>query len=170
MTRLYVLRHAKAAPAVPAMRDFDRPLEALGQIASNNLGVQMAHKGVALDTIICSPSLRTRQTLEGVALHFKKTVPTFFDPTLYTEEWDGYLEIINKAHSASTLMIVGHNPSCEDIAHQLVGSGEKRALRSLMDGFAPGTLAVIDFEVSFADVAPRMGYLESLWLDGCVKR
>jgi phosphohistidine phosphatase len=170
MTRLFVLRHAKAVSALPGMRDFDRPLEDIGRVAARALGAVLSEKGHIPEEIICSPSLRTRQTLEGVAEYFSKPVPTSFDEELFTEEWSGYLEFIQNTKSQSSLMIVGHNPSCEDIVHQLVGSGDKQALRRLLDGFAPGTLAVIDFQVPFGEIGPRSGYLESLLLDGCAKR
>ncbi len=170
MTRLYVLRHAKAASALPGMRDFDRPLEASGRLASGILAEKLAENGTQIDQIISSPSARTRETLDE-ATRFLKNKPTIkFEQEIYSGEWDSYLDFIRAAKGARSLMIVGHNPACEDIVHQLVGKGEKQALRTLLDGFSPGTLAVIDFDVSFAEVSPRMGYLESVLLDGCVKR
>ena len=170
MTRLYVLRHAKAASSLPGMRDFDRPLEPIGRTASYKLGEKLAETGFSLDQIICSPSLRTRQTLEDITPHFPKPVPTNFVQELYTEEWPRYLEIIRNTKCEGSLMIVGHNPACEDVVDQLVGGGEKPALRKLLDGFAPGTMAVIDFEVPMTEIGARMGYLKSLWLDGCARR
>jgi phosphohistidine phosphatase len=170
MTRLYILRHAKAATAIPGMRDFDRPLEAAGRIAAGALGRKLALSDVVINAVICSPSLRTRQTLEDVTQHLPEVPAPSFVQEVYTGEWNTYLDLIRGAPTEGSLMIVGHNPSCEDIVHQLVGSGEKQALRKLLDGFAPGTLAAVDFAVPFAQLGPRMGYLESLLLDGCTKR
>ncbi len=170
MTRLYVLRHAKAASALPGMSDFDRPLEAIGRAASGVLGEKLAAMRASFDNIICSPSLRTRQTLEDVARHLPAIPPVNFSRDVYSGEWNTYLDLVRATKGDGSLLIVGHNPSCEDIVHQLVANGEKSALRKLLDGFAPGTLAIIDFEVPLAEIGPRMGYLENLMLDGCAKR
>jgi phosphohistidine phosphatase len=170
MTRLYILRHAKAASSLPGMRDFDRPLDAVGQLAAGELGKKLAQLDITLDAIICSPSLRTRQTLDEIKPFLQKNPQIGFEQDIYSGELDSYLALIRATNARGSLMIVGHNPSCEDIVHQLVGSGEKQALRKLLDGFAPGTLAVIDFEVPFAEIEPKTGYLESLLLDACTTR
>ncbi|MGL4489938.1 MAG: SixA phosphatase family protein [Rhizobiaceae bacterium] len=170
MTRLYVLRHAKAAAALPGMRDIDRPLEAAGRIAAAALGVKLRNDGITPDKVICSMSMRTRQTLDNVAQFFLHAPQTEFDPEMYGQDWPGYLESVRNDSGAGALMLVGHNPACEDIVHQLVGRGDKQALGKMLDGFAPGTLAAIDFDVPFAQVGARSGYLENIWLDGCVRR
>lgn len=170
MTRVYIVRHARAASALPAMRDFDRPLDHSGVDASNNLGAKLASISPFPEAIICSPSLRTRQTLENLERHFSKQIPTSFDQRLYTEEWPEYLKIIRAATSINSVMIIGHNPSCEDIVHQLVGQGDKQAMRQLLDGFAPGTLAEIEFDKPFAEIARKTGYLKTILLDGCAPR
>ncbi|RUX92559.1 histidine phosphatase family protein, partial [Mesorhizobium sp. M7A.F.Ca.CA.004.04.1.1] len=38
MSRLYLLRHAKAGWALPGMRDFDRPLDASGRSDAEMMG------------------------------------------------------------------------------------------------------------------------------------
>ncbi len=170
MTRVYILRHAKAASALPAMRDFDRPLDPSGLEASNQLGAKLASLSQFPESIICSPSLRTRQTLENIERYFQQKIPTSFNQKLYTEEWPEYLKIIRAATSNNSVLVVGHNPSCEDIVHQLVGQGDKQAMRHLLDGFAPGTLAEIEFDKPFPEIAPKTGYLKTLMLDGCAPR
>jgi phosphohistidine phosphatase len=167
MTRVYIVRHARAASALPAMRDFDRPLDPVGRAAAGNLGIKLSEIGLHPDAIICSPSLRTRQTLEGIDPYFGQSIPTTFDQKLYTEEWPEYLEIIRATSATNSVMIIGHNPSCEDIVHQLAGQGDKKAMRQLLDGFAPGTLAEIEFDKPFSEIAPKSGYLKTILLDGC---
>ncbi|RUZ11954.1 histidine phosphatase family protein, partial [Mesorhizobium sp. M7A.F.Ca.US.007.01.2.1] len=41
MSRLYLLRHAKAGWALPGMRDFDRPLDASGRADAEMMGAAM---------------------------------------------------------------------------------------------------------------------------------
>ncbi len=47
MVSLFLLRHAKAAPAAPGMRDFDRPLDAQGVREARLIGNALSGKGVA---------------------------------------------------------------------------------------------------------------------------
>ena len=65
MPRLFLLRHAKSPPAVPGQKDFDRPLAARGRAAAPAVGRHMADKGYLPDLVLCSPSARTRETLDG---------------------------------------------------------------------------------------------------------
>ncbi|TIX99998.1 MAG: histidine phosphatase family protein, partial [Mesorhizobium sp.] len=41
MSKLYLLRHAKAGWALPGMRDFDRPLDASGIADAETMGAAM---------------------------------------------------------------------------------------------------------------------------------
>jgi phosphohistidine phosphatase len=166
MTRLYILRHANAASALPGMRDFDRPLEAAGIAASIALGARLVEKNIIPEIVFCSPALRTRQTFEALTRSFPVSPTLIYEQDLYSEGWPAYLQVIRNAQSSSSVMIVGHNPSCEEIVHKLVGEGEKKALQKLFEGFAPGTLAVVNFTVALTQATHGAGYLESVLHSG----
>lgn len=163
MSRLLILRHAMAAPAIQGQSDFDRSLEPNGLIASAAIGTVLKNNSIFPDAVLCSPSRRTKQTLDGVLSKTKNVPPIAFVPELYTEEWPAYLQIIQGAGDYETLLLLGHNPSCEEIVHQLVATGEKAALRDLLNGFEPGTLALLNFNTRLADVRPRTGHIEQIW-------
>lgn len=163
MTRLLILRHAVAAATLPGQRDFDRNLEPQGFIASAAIGTVLQENSIFPEAVFCSPSKRTIQTLDGLAAKVMPPLTVRYLEELYTEEWPAYLKLIKSAQSVGTLMLVGHNPSCEDLVHQLVGKGEKLALRQLLPGFKPGTLALIEFDTPLADIVPESGYLKQIW-------
>jgi phosphohistidine phosphatase len=59
------------------------------------------------------------------------------------------------------LLIVGHNPMMEDLAHLLVAGGDETALAALRSGFPTCGLAVLSLEGEFGAVKPRSARLDA---------
>jgi len=159
VSRLYLLRHAKAGWALPGVRDFDRSLEASGVADAEAMGAAMRAGGHVPDLTLCSNARRCRQTLEGIAGHADTGRVLFFDK-LYTEDAAGYLATVREHGSAGSLLVIGHNPMTEDLATALAGGGCAQALETLAHGFPTCGLAVIRFETDLAAAAPGAGRLE----------
>lgn len=162
MTRLYLLRHAKAAWAQPGMRDFDRPLVAEGRSNAETLGAMMLAGGYLPERVLCSAALRARETWAGVArqLDRRENGVTFSD-ALYSSDAAGYLAIVNEAGDAGSILVVGHNPMMEDLSLVLPGDGEEKARAGIASGFPTCCLAVIRFPGGLAEAAPGKGFLEA---------
>lgn len=159
MSRLFLLRHAKAGWALPGMRDFDRPLEPSGRADAEATGVAMASGGYVPDLTLCSSARRARETLEGVSVHADTGRVLFLD-SLYSQDASGYLETIRDHGGPGSLLVVGHNPMMEDLAMALAGSGDRPARAALNSGFPTSGLAIIDFAEDLAQAAPGAGRIE----------
>lgn len=159
MSKLYLLRHAKAGWALPGVRDFDRPLDESGIADAEAMGAAMRTGGHVPDLTLCSNARRCRQTLEGIAGHADTGRVLFFDK-LYTEDAAGYLATIQEHGSAGSLLVIGHNPMTEDLAMALAGSGDEEARETLAHGFPTCGLAAIRFTGDLAGAEPGAGYLE----------
>jgi len=111
MSRLLLLRHAKAAWAKPGMKDFDRPLDLEGKASLDRLA--RAIKAVELypDLVVLSGSCRTRETAFGIVERLEIKVETVVDDTIYSGGAADYMQAIRKYGDVPTLMLVGHNPS-----------------------------------------------------------
>lgn len=155
MPRLYLLRHAKAGWARPGQRDFDRPLEPVGIEDAKRLGAKLREKGWLPDRIVSSSSVRTRQTVDALALG--GLTPSYLD-TLYEATPVQTLEIIRAQDSDSDLMVVGHNPVMEDLATALVNDASHHP--ELHAGFPTCGLAVIAFNEPLDQIEPATGALE----------
>lgn len=160
MSKLYLLRHAKAGWALPGMRDFDRPLDASGVADTETMGAAMRARSYIPDLTLCSNAKRARQTLEGLAGHID-TGPVLFLDTLYSEDAAGYLNLIRSNGGPSSLLIIGHNPMTEDLTIALSGDGDEAAMGMLNHGFPTSGLAVVRFPASLANAAQGTGYLEA---------
>lgn len=162
MSRLFLLRHAKAGWALPGVRDFDRPLDASGYADAEATGTAMRACGYIPDITLCSNAKRARETLEGLAGHTDTGRVLFFDK-LYSEDAAGYLSLIHHNGGIGSVLVIGHNPMTEDLAMALSGDGEANARATLNSGFPTSGLAVIDFPGGLKEAAPGNGYLEAFF-------
>jgi len=116
--QLYLVRHAEAAEGEP---DELRPLTAEGRRAARELGERLAAEGIRPDAVLTSPLLRARETAAEVAR-----------PSGLQAEADKRLapgataEDVKAAASerGETVVVVGHQPDCSQIAAAFTGGEE----------------------------------------------
>lgn len=159
MSRLLLLRHARAAWPKPGMCDFDRPLEETGISDAGWVGRAMAKRNLVPDKVLCSSAKRTRQTWEACARHLPDAEVSFEDG-LYNSDPAGYLDLVRNANDAATLLVIGHNPMMEELALGLAMRGDSEAMAIAASGFPAGGLAVLRFSSSLSDIVQEDGYLE----------
>lgn len=158
---LTLLRHAKSLHNDASLADFDRPLAPRGESDAPRMGAWMKAHKVTPDLVLCSPSVRTRQTLALVGSSLPAGVATRFQRPLYLAEADVLLAAVLKARpSVRHLLLVGHNPGYHEFAGMLVGDGPPEARQSLAEKFPTCGCAVLRFDVeAWKDVAPKGGTL-----------
>lgn len=159
MTRLFLLRHAKARWAEPGSRDYERALELSGKADAEQIGADMLLAGYQPDKVLCSGAKRARETWDAMSRHVSVDEVRFLED-LYSSDASGYLDIIREHGGDGSVLIVGHNPMMEDLAAALSRDGEQEALTAVRRGFPTCGLAVIRFSTSLANIVPADGYLE----------
>ncbi len=127
--RLYLVRHAEAAPGDP---DELRPLTAAGREQARELGARLAAEGVS-GAVVTSPLLRARETGEEIARALGTSPEP--DERLAPGATADSLRELAAEHPAD-LVAVGHQPDCGRAAAGLTGGAEPR--------FPPAGLVVID--------------------------
>jgi phosphohistidine phosphatase len=128
--RLYLVRHAHAAPGEP---DELRKLTPEGRRDARALGDLLAAEGVVPDAILSSPLLRARETAEelGHATGVPASADERLSPGATTAD---VLEAVEGR--GQTVIVVGHQPDCGRIAAEL-GDGREPA-------FPPAGMAALD--------------------------
>ncbi|WP_375465023.1 histidine phosphatase family protein [uncultured Methylobacterium sp.] len=156
MRRLLLLRHAKSdRPA--GVPDLDRPLNPRGRTAAPRMGAYLADEGLRPDFALVSPSLRTRETWEAVRAALGE-IPSRIERTIYEAPAAALRDTIRAApEAARTLLLIGHNPGIQDLAHALAARGSHAARDRLATQFPTAALAVIAFEVETWDAVGRGG-------------
>jgi phosphohistidine phosphatase len=128
--RLYLVRHAHAAPGEP---DELRKLTPEGRRDARALGELLAAEGVVPDAIVSSPLLRARETAEelGRATGATTSADERLCPGATTTD---VLEALEGR--GETVIVVGHQPDCGRIAAEL-GNGREPP-------FPPAGMAALD--------------------------
>ncbi|HEX4661691.1 MAG TPA: histidine phosphatase family protein [Streptosporangiaceae bacterium] len=152
--RLVVLRHAKAGE-LPGGPDFERALLPSGQRDSAAAGSWLASQGFRPDSVICSPTRRTRQTWENVAPALGGDPEFIAEERLYEADPEDLFEIIRQTPAAvGTLLYIGHNPAAAKFASLVTGS------ETVLPDAAT---AVIGLDGDWADLAAGRGDLLATW-------
>lgn len=160
VSKLYLLRHARAGWARPGMRDFDRPLDSVGLADAQAMGAAMRAQALLAELTLCSTARRCQETLQALGSGIGTGEVLFLDE-LYSEDAVRYLALIHAHGRASSLLVIGHNPMMEVLAMALSGDGEPEAQESLAHGFPTAALAVIRFDAGLHEAVPGSGYLEA---------
>lgn len=135
------------------MRDFDRPLEPRGKSDAQALGSIMADRFSRIDHVLCSASLRTRQTLEGLVADWPEEAVTYSEE-LFDADAEGYLGLARN-FDVPSLLIVGHNPSISELAVELVGDGDPHLRARMAGGFPTCGLAMLEGDAPLRELEPR---------------
>jgi len=142
MHTLYLLRHAKSSWDDPTLRDEDRPLAPRGRRNAKRMGKHLAELGIEPQLVLCSPAVRTRQTLECVRRAFGSATTVEVDERLYGASRHELLERVRSLpEELATAMLIGHNPGLHDLALALASSGPE--LPRLAEKFPTGALATL---------------------------
>lgn len=160
MVRLMLLRHAKSDWCAGGLADHDRPLSSRGKRAAPLMGTVMRARGLRPDRVLCSTATRARETLRLVGEKMDDVPGTEYTHDIYEAGPNDLLALARFANGgAGTLMMVGHNPTFQDTALALAGSGEETELARMAAKFPAGALAVIDFDGGWGDIAWGSGRL-----------
>lgn len=164
MRRLMLFRHAKAERPEGGQRDFDRALVPAGRAAAPRVGAYMAGHGLTPDLAICSSARRAKETWDLAAEAFPVSPKTTYDKRIYDLSAGGLLDLARKtAAGIHVLLLVGHNPSLEDLADMLIATGNRTERERLEEKFPTGALAVIDFSIDdWGELRPHSGRLDRL--------
>ena len=115
--RLYLVRHAEAAPGDP---DELRRLTPSGRAAARDLGRRLA-EGESPDAVLASPLLRARETAEEIA----RAAGVEVEPDDRLSPGATAEDVLDAvAGRGEHVVVVGHQPDCGRIAAALGGGDE----------------------------------------------
>ena len=163
MHQLFLLRHAKAAPAQAGLADHDRPLTEAGRRAALGIGQAMRRAGLAPDVVLVSPALRTQQTLDAAGLWDERpNIDTL--PVLYMATANQLRDILRGLpETARSALVIGHNPGLHELAGMLAGAASVRPeLNRLAGGYPTATLTEFLVTTAWRKLGPGAAALQRL--------
>lgn len=142
--RLYLMRHAQSAWALPGQTDFDRTLDETGTEEAAFVAAQAARRGYRPDVILCSTARRCRETGSIFLDAFAEPPEIHHFNDLYNAPPLAYFELIAQHAGHSSIMLLGHNPAMEEILERLVGT--RAAAEAAPDGYPTAGFAVLSHD------------------------
>jgi phosphohistidine phosphatase len=144
--RLWLLRHAKSSWDDPDLPDPDRPLAPRGRRAAELLAAHLAASDVRPAVVLCSSSLRTRETLAAILPALGDALEIRMERKLYGAGAAQLLDRLQRLpNRVSSAMLIAHNPGIQDLALALAAGGP--ALARLREKFPTGALAAVELGV-----------------------
>ena len=160
MLTLILLRHAKAELGSMTLPDDERALAPRGRKDAPRIGAFLTSAHLIPDLVLCSTAQRARETWALVAPALA-AVDMQFESQIYEASSVRLLAIVRRTPPpVSRLMLVGHNPGLEDLAHDLVQEGDPTAMARLDRKFPTSGLAVLTWpHDTWAQITPRSARL-----------
>jgi phosphohistidine phosphatase len=140
--RIYLLRHGKSGWAEPGQQDFDRTLDPQGFAETELVAARAADLNYRPDILISSTAVRCRQTADAIRRAMDEEMEPQFVDELYNGALSAYLDILASQQGSGSAMLVGHNPTMEQVLIELIG--QEATEKAISGGFPPAGLAVLD--------------------------
>jgi phosphohistidine phosphatase len=154
-----LIRHAKSSWDDSTLADRERPLAKRGRKAAERIGAYLRREGLRPEIVLCSPSKRTRETLEILGLRDADVV---FPEDLYSASADELLALVHEVDAdAAIIAVIGHNPGMHDLAIKLVGNDAAADAVRLREKFPTCAVAVFDVDRAWRELAPTNARLAS---------
>lgn len=155
MKTLGLFRHAKSDWHDAKARDFDRGLNERGRKGAALMGRHIHEHGQQWDRILASPAVRVAETIEQGAQAIGINVPVQWDRRIYLASSATLADVLREVpDDIASVLMVGHNPSLEDLIFDLVPDDGSCPLRAIVEEkFPTAAFAVLECDIeSWADL------------------
>src|SRR5262249_51294747 len=153
MHRLHLLRHAKSSWKED-VEDRERRLNRRGREAARRVGRHLPGAVGALDLVLCSSAVRTRETMDLVFADYSQQPRSIIEDELYAASPQKLMERLRRVDDDyANVLLIGHNPGIHELAVSLANANSP-GVRALVSGKFP-TAARASFEIP--DHWPALG-------------
>lgn len=154
MKWIYLLRHAKAGRGDLSLDDQDRDLSSQGRLDAARIGQYLAKSHPKPDAVLCSDSVRTRETLSLLNLNIRPT-DAFFEKTLYLADAKTLAaRLCAVTDDYQRILLIGHAPGLAELALRLISSNSEKdehLANNLATRFSPAAFALIESDAMVWD-------------------
>ena len=133
---LILMRHGKSDWSVP-VSDRRRPLTDRGRRQAAEAGRWLARHAGPIDLAVVSPAVRAADAWDLAAAELPDAPPVRVEERAYTFDGSDLLELLRSFGQApelgtrGTVVLVGHNPACEELLELLTGTAPEMKTSAL---------------------------------------
>lgn len=151
-----LMRHAKSSWKHPGRTDHDRPLNGRGKRTADAMGRWLQQITRPPELIVSSTARRAHKTARRLARQLDSVPEIRLDERLYAAEVDDCMDVLHDIpNSRQHVMLVGHNPTIEDLLTELTGCREV---------LPTATIAVLEFHSEWGRLMPdQSAGLVAVW-------
>lgn len=156
MKVLGLLRHAKSDWDDMALRDFDRGLNHRGRRGAALMGRHIDAHGIKWDTIVASPAVRVRSTLEASGI----VAPVRWEAAAYLADSHALLALLMALDGdPDSVLLAGHNPGLQELILELAPPARSEHLyEDVAMKYPTASFAVLELDINdWAESAPGCG-------------
>ena len=110
MIFLYLMRHGKSDWNHPYKDDIDRIVSKVGIDKTKKIGNFFVQENINPEKIICSPAIRTRQTLDIIINNFTEEPIIEFEKKLYFGLENNLKDLLKTQGKIKSILVIGHEP------------------------------------------------------------
>jgi len=153
---LVLLRHAKAVTHGGGV-DLGRALSVRGTSDATAAGTWLAQAGLHADMVVCSPSVRTRETWQAAVEGGASATAVEEDRRVYEAGADELLDVLRETSSeVQVLVLVGHAPGVPALATMLAdpATSDADAVAAVRQKYPTNGLCRLEYDGAWADLGP----------------
>jgi phosphohistidine phosphatase len=137
MRVLHLLRHARSVPEDGGTDDHQRKLSRPGREDARLVAASLPAALGAIELVLCSTALRTRETASLVLAGFAAPPPVVFEDGLYLAGVPELLRRLRRLDDGMRgVLLIGHNPGLHELALALAAT-DSPAYAALAEGKFP---------------------------------
>jgi phosphohistidine phosphatase len=164
MRRLVLVRHAKSSWDDPTLADHDRPLAPRGVNALARMRAHVATLELPSLLVLCSTAARAVATFDGIRAALPDDAVIEHDRSIYATDGRALLDRVRAVDDVyESVLVVGHNPTLQDLALTLAGSGDAADREQLETKLPTGAIVTMSFEGGWGALAAGGAALDGLF-------
>ena len=161
LKELVLMRHAHAAAPMGWQADAERPLSPTGRAEAFAAGTWLRDTCEPPDAVLCSPAVRTRETLAQLVDAGCAMPAPEFEARIYEASLGDLLGVIEARIDgqpmSERLWLIGHNPGLEQALFHLDAAARLHAM-------APACIARLGFEGRVPPTDPGAATILASWM------
>ncbi len=165
MKTLSLLRHVDSDWGPKGSKDFDRVLSEVGHKQCLEVANYIETLKSQPDLVLCSTAKRTIETCKRVSAALNSIWHIQENEALYQCTSNQLIKKIQQvSDDCNHLLIIGHNPTLQEVSWLLSGKSDSTLMHDLEKSFPPGTLSTHSFACdSWSQIDKGRGILKGIF-------
>ena len=146
MLELFFLRHAKSDWNNFDGNDLKRKISEKGVKETKKVGEFLESEEIIFDEILCSPSVRTKETLEIIKCFVKNKPKIKFIDDLFYSSGKDLFDIVMIDATMKRCLIISHEPLLSNSIESFFKSVENQDIKNAIDNYSTSALLSLSFK------------------------